>query len=179
MATEKQIAANRANASRSKGPRTPAGKRRASRNAIRHGFSGGIPLSTGASQIISKITSLFNEGDVGVHESQAIAMFAIAPMRSCSESAKSARVLQLTWKNWMMPSFGDWRHWIDTRGEHWPSDGERQTSLRAGVEVFCKTNPIFPFEIKPCRNLLPLFAERDVNAFTLRNGGVRLVVPAG
>jgi hypothetical protein len=39
MATEKQIAANRANAQRSTGPKTPVGKMKSSRNAFRHGFS--------------------------------------------------------------------------------------------------------------------------------------------
>jgi len=37
MATEKQIAANRRNAQKSTGPNTPAGKKRSSRNAIKHG----------------------------------------------------------------------------------------------------------------------------------------------
>jgi hypothetical protein len=39
MATEKQIAANRANAKRSTGPETVRGKRVSSRNAFRHGLS--------------------------------------------------------------------------------------------------------------------------------------------
>ncbi len=39
MATEKQIAANRANAKRSTGPRTAAGKQNSSRNSRRHGLS--------------------------------------------------------------------------------------------------------------------------------------------
>ena len=39
MATEKQIAANRANARRSTGPKTVAGKMASSRNAFRHGLS--------------------------------------------------------------------------------------------------------------------------------------------
>ena len=43
MATEKQIAANRANAKRSTGPRTLAGKQRSSRNAYRHGLSTPLP----------------------------------------------------------------------------------------------------------------------------------------
>ena len=41
MATEKQIAANRRNAKKSTGPRTPAGKARASLNALRHGLRAG------------------------------------------------------------------------------------------------------------------------------------------
>jgi hypothetical protein len=44
MATEKQIAANRANASRSTGPRTPSGKARASQNALRHRSLGNSTL---------------------------------------------------------------------------------------------------------------------------------------
>jgi hypothetical protein len=44
LATEKQIAANRANAKRSTGPRTAAGKLKSSRNAHRHGLSGPMPL---------------------------------------------------------------------------------------------------------------------------------------
>jgi len=39
MASERQIAANRANAKRSTGPRTAAGKQKSSRNAFRHGLS--------------------------------------------------------------------------------------------------------------------------------------------
>jgi hypothetical protein len=39
MATEHQIAANRRNARKSSGPRSTAGKRRASRNALRHGLT--------------------------------------------------------------------------------------------------------------------------------------------
>ena len=43
MATEKQIAANRANCKRSTGPKTAAGQSKSSRNAFRHGLS--LPLS--------------------------------------------------------------------------------------------------------------------------------------
>jgi hypothetical protein len=39
MATDKQLAANRRNARRSTGPRSGGGKRRAGRNAYRHGLS--------------------------------------------------------------------------------------------------------------------------------------------
>jgi hypothetical protein len=47
MATEKQIAANRANAKRSTGPKTEIGRRASSRNALRHGLS--CPSSMGES----------------------------------------------------------------------------------------------------------------------------------
>jgi hypothetical protein len=42
MASERQIAANRRNARKSTGPRSGAGRKRASRNAYRHGLSLGI-----------------------------------------------------------------------------------------------------------------------------------------
>jgi hypothetical protein len=44
LATEKQIAANRANARKSTGPKTLAGKLKSSRNAYRHGLSCSLPL---------------------------------------------------------------------------------------------------------------------------------------
>jgi len=44
MASEKQLRANRANAKRSSGPKTAAGRLRSSRNALRHGLS--LPLDT-------------------------------------------------------------------------------------------------------------------------------------
>jgi hypothetical protein len=46
MASEKQIAANRRNATKSTGPRSLAGKQRASRNAYRHGLS--LPITASA-----------------------------------------------------------------------------------------------------------------------------------
>jgi hypothetical protein len=50
LASERQIAANRRNASESGGPRSWAGKQRARRNAYRHGLSVGI----GTSQAFAK-----------------------------------------------------------------------------------------------------------------------------
>src|SRR5947208_1089372 len=45
MATERQLAANRSNASKSTGPRSRAGRQRSSRNAYRHGLSLNISAS--------------------------------------------------------------------------------------------------------------------------------------
>jgi hypothetical protein len=44
MATAKQIAANRANARLSTGPKTDSGRFNSSRNAFRHGLSGSLPM---------------------------------------------------------------------------------------------------------------------------------------
>jgi hypothetical protein len=45
MATERQIAANRQNARKSTGPRSRAGRKRASQNSYRHGLSYGVAAS--------------------------------------------------------------------------------------------------------------------------------------
>jgi len=42
--SRKQRAANRRNAKKSTGPRTPAGRQRVSRNAVKHGLAGGFAL---------------------------------------------------------------------------------------------------------------------------------------
>jgi hypothetical protein len=55
MATERQIAANQRNARKSTGPRTRAGKKRASRNSYRHGLSYGVAA---AAQCTKKVEAL-------------------------------------------------------------------------------------------------------------------------
>jgi hypothetical protein len=55
MATEKQIAANRANAQTSTGPRTAAGRLKSSCNAFRHGFTAATALDRTASAKIDTI----------------------------------------------------------------------------------------------------------------------------
>jgi hypothetical protein len=55
MATERQIKANRRNAGNSKGPRSASGKKRAARNAYRHGLSSSIPSSAAIEKKIDKL----------------------------------------------------------------------------------------------------------------------------
>jgi hypothetical protein len=56
MASDRQIAANRANAEKSTGPKTPDGKRRAAANARRHGLSarGRNPAQAAAAQALAE-----------------------------------------------------------------------------------------------------------------------------
>ena len=63
MATERQIAANRANAKRSTGPKTAAGRLKSSRNAYRYGLSGPLRLDAETSSKVEAITrALAGEG---------------------------------------------------------------------------------------------------------------------
>jgi hypothetical protein len=62
MASEKQIAANRANALKSRGPRSVGGKVRASRNAICHGLAANIWKEASAVVSIERLTQLFCAG---------------------------------------------------------------------------------------------------------------------
>jgi hypothetical protein len=55
MASERQIAANRRNARKSTGPRSGAGRKRASRNAYRHGLSLSITSSAAAAKQLEKL----------------------------------------------------------------------------------------------------------------------------
>jgi hypothetical protein len=56
MTSERQIDANRRNAMKSTGPTTAEGKRRSSRNALRHGLSGPRWLEAQESEIAAEIT---------------------------------------------------------------------------------------------------------------------------
>ena len=57
MASERQIAANRRNAQKSTGPRSVEGKKRASRNAYRHGLAAGVGHSGKFSAEIDTLAS--------------------------------------------------------------------------------------------------------------------------
>jgi hypothetical protein len=55
MASERQIAANRRNARKSTGPRSGAGRKRASRNAYRHGLTLSITSTAAAAKQLDKL----------------------------------------------------------------------------------------------------------------------------
>jgi hypothetical protein len=55
MASERQIAANRRNARKSTGPRSGAGRKRASRNAYRHGLTLNITSTAAFAEQLDKL----------------------------------------------------------------------------------------------------------------------------
>lgn len=80
MATEKQIAANRANAKRSTGPKTLAGKQKASRNAYRHGLSHPLPIDPLATTKVDAIIQALVEGDADGRKTAAARELAVAQL---------------------------------------------------------------------------------------------------
>jgi hypothetical protein len=57
MSSERKVTANRTNGRKSRGPRTAAGKAKASRNAQRHGLAAKCHLNSDASGQIERITN--------------------------------------------------------------------------------------------------------------------------
>ncbi|MGH6679250.1 MAG: hypothetical protein ACREDL_10055 [Bradyrhizobium sp.] len=75
MALDRQIAANRANARQSTGPRTVAGRRNSSRNALKHGLSRRVDAAE-VTALAAGLARCFNGesaavGDVARHIAQA------------------------------------------------------------------------------------------------------------
>jgi hypothetical protein len=64
MTSERQIAANRRNARRSRGPRTPAGRRRISRNAFSHGLAVSVLKEPAVSAEIERLARVLAGTDV-------------------------------------------------------------------------------------------------------------------
>jgi len=78
MATDKQIAANRANAKRSTGPKTAAGKLKSSGNAYRHGLSGPVPSAPKTLTIVHSIARELTGEQLTEDRLNLVADFALA-----------------------------------------------------------------------------------------------------
>ena len=76
MATAKQVAANRANAARSTGPRTAAGRTKSSRNAFRHGLS--LPLGLTTASEIGRLAQTLAGDNPSEQQLRAASEFATA-----------------------------------------------------------------------------------------------------
>jgi hypothetical protein len=81
LATEKQIAANRANAQKSAGPKTSAGKLKSSRNAYRHGLSLPSRLDAVMSAKAEAIARILIVGDPTEEKLKSAAEFAAAQLQ--------------------------------------------------------------------------------------------------
>jgi hypothetical protein len=95
MATDRQIAANRSNGSLGRGPKTSAGKARASRNALKHGLS--IPINRDKAlrrqiEVLARILAQSEAGNVfGQARAAAEAEFELARARAVLEGGSYAR----------------------------------------------------------------------------------------
>ena len=78
MASEKQIAANRANAQKSTGPKTAAGRSKAGRNAFRHGLSLPVEIDGDVSAKIEALVEALVSNNLDTDRQLAIAEIAQA-----------------------------------------------------------------------------------------------------
>jgi hypothetical protein len=93
LATEKQIAANRANAKRSTGPKTAAGRLKSSRNAFRHGLSAQLQLNATVSESVDAMARLLVEGSADAEQHLAATEMAKAQFELLRIRAARANIL--------------------------------------------------------------------------------------
>ena len=114
MVSERQIAANRRNAQKSMGPKSPSGKQRSSKNAYHHGLS--VPMSVRSEAELKDLSRQFG-GDATDAEILALAERA-ADAQLDLERVRKARVamVECAWKlrasgaeSWH-PEFEELRH---------------------------------------------------------------------
>jgi hypothetical protein len=93
MASEKQIAANRRNAQRSTGPKSLLGKMRSSRNARRHGFSGGQVLDKASMRRLNALKEKLLKEHPSPGAEHAADAFARAEIQISKIRAKQSQML--------------------------------------------------------------------------------------
>jgi hypothetical protein len=93
VATEKQIAANRANAKRSTGPQSAAGKMVSSRNAYRHGLSRPLSLGADTAAKLEAIAQAVTGEGAGEEQLISAAEFARAQLELLRIHAKRAEMM--------------------------------------------------------------------------------------
>ncbi len=93
MASEKQIAANRANAMRSTGPKTLAGKMASSRNAFRHGLSRPLRFDPVTSAKVEAIAQALAGEEASEEQLASAADFARAQLELLRIRSKRAELM--------------------------------------------------------------------------------------
>jgi hypothetical protein len=93
LATEKQIAANRANARRSTGPKSAVGKVVSSRNAYRHGLTCPLSLGVGTAAKLEAIAHAVTGEAAGEEQLISAAEFARAHLELLRIHATRAEML--------------------------------------------------------------------------------------
>jgi hypothetical protein len=141
MATEKQIAANRQNAKRSTGPRTDFGKRRARRNAMRHGLT--------AETVIDVLE------DPVAYKALQRAIYADYRPRSNFELQLIGRLVSLLWRLRRATAIESGMLAIHATAHR-----------KRGAQI---KNNIDPEKLKPFYELIPTLAPRAQTGFKLQN----------
>jgi hypothetical protein len=83
MATEKQIAANRANSKRSTGPKTKIGRLKSCRNALRHGLSCASPMNAIEVETIAQALATVGVNDERLIAARELAQTELELVRIC------------------------------------------------------------------------------------------------
>ena len=98
MTSERQITANRANAEKSRGPRTHGGKTAVSRNALRHGLAVSVG-NTGVSEMTERLANAIcqPDGDLVSYQQALI----IAESVSDISRVRAARVQLMERSEWL------------------------------------------------------------------------------
>ena len=98
MSMAAQIAANRANAQRSSGPRTDAGKAKTRQNALRHGLCAGIPMMTDeSSEQMDSLLDMLREEHEPVGATEEILVYKMAEHFFFGKRASYLLSEQLDW----------------------------------------------------------------------------------
>lgn len=147
MTREKQIAANRANAKKSTGPRTATGRSKSSRNALRHGLSAPRRLDPTTSVKAAAIARALVDDRASEEQLASAAEFAEAHLELLRIRAlrrELAASIDLCPHRHCI----SWRPWTATSATPTPGGAGRRANFkdrdsRGSLNVFCQNEPNF------------------------------------
>jgi hypothetical protein len=130
MATEAQIAANRRNAGRSRGPKTRAGKNRSRANALKHGLTAIIIADRPLEETVSGYEQLFL-GLAGGGEAAKLYARAVAESQYVIDQARALRHLLINDAYAAPSTFSRPMHWLDRVRFNWGRMSFEEVQKRA------------------------------------------------